>query len=86
VIDDNSGAAFAKLAGNMWDTEAKNVEKMVRDRGNVVTTISESEKARWIKATEHVTTDWIEQMKGRNIDGAKLIESMKAALAKHANA
>jgi len=86
VIDDNSGPAFAKLAGNMWDTEAKNVEKMVRDRGNVITTISAAEKARWVKATEHVTTDWIGQMKGRNVDGAKLIEAMKAALAKHANA
>ncbi|MBI1245074.1 MAG: C4-dicarboxylate ABC transporter [Alphaproteobacteria bacterium] len=86
VIDDTSGPAFAKLAGNMWDTEAKTVSTMVKERGNVITTITEEEKARWVKATAHVTTDWVEQMKGRNIDGAKLIASMKSLLAKHANA
>jgi TRAP-type C4-dicarboxylate transport system substrate-binding protein len=86
IVDRNSGAAFARLAGNMWDTQAKAVTEMVKARGNTINTISEAEKVRWIKATEPVTAEWIGQMKGRNIDGAKLIADFKAALAKHANA
>jgi TRAP-type transport system periplasmic protein len=83
VIDANSGMSFAELAGNMWDTEAVRVSGMVRQRGNTITVISEDEKAKWIKACEPVTAAWIEQMKARGIDGAKLIENAKALIAKH---
>jgi TRAP-type C4-dicarboxylate transport system substrate-binding protein len=86
IVDRNSGAAFARLAGNMWDNEAKTVSEMVKARGNVISTISTDEKARWVKATEGVAGEWVNQMKTRNVDGAKLIVDMKAALAKHVNA
>jgi hypothetical protein len=78
--------AFAELAGNMWDNEAKTVSEMVRRRGNTISAISEEEKAKWVKATEPVHTAWIEQMKGKNIDGAKLIETARALVAKHEKA
>jgi hypothetical protein len=83
VLDRNSGQAFATMAGEMWDGEAQSVSAMVRSRGNQIDTISEAEKANWIKATEGVHTGWIEQMKGRNIDGAALIAQMRALVAKH---
>jgi TRAP-type transport system periplasmic protein len=83
VIDRNSGMAFAELAGNMWDAEAVRVSEMVRQRGNTISAITEDEKQKWIKACEPVTAAWIEQMKGRNIDGAKLIETAKALIAKN---
>jgi TRAP-type transport system periplasmic protein len=86
IVDRNSGAAFARLAGNMWDTEAKTVSDMVKARGNAISTISAAEKARWVKATEPVWAEWATQMKGRNLDGAKLADSLKALLAKHATA
>ena len=86
IVDRNSGAAFARLAGNMWDTEAKTVSDMVKARGNTISTISAAEKARWVKATEPVWAEWTTQMKGRNLDGAKLADSLKALLAKHATA
>ncbi len=86
VIDRNSGMAFAEMAGNMWDTEATRVSEMVRQRGNTISAISEEEKQKWMKACEPVTAAWIEQMKGRNIDGGKLIETARALLAKHAGA
>jgi TRAP-type C4-dicarboxylate transport system substrate-binding protein len=86
VIDRNSGLAFAEMAGAMWDNEAVRVSEMVRQRGNTITSITEEEKAKWIKACEPVAAAWVEQMKGRNIDGAKLIEAAKALLAKHAGA
>ncbi len=86
IVDRNSGAAFARLAGNMWDAEAKTVSDMVKARGNAISTITAAEKARWVRATEPVWAEWATQMKGRNLDGAKLADSFKALLAKHATA
>lgn len=83
VIDRNSGMSFAELAGNMWDAEAVRVSALVRQRGNTISSISEDEKQKWMKACEPVTAAWVEQMKGRNIDGAKLIATAKALIAKH---
>ncbi len=83
IIDKNSGMAFAELAGNMWDTEAVRVRDIVAKRGNTITVLADDEKARWIKATEPVYGAWIEQMKAKNIDGAKMIEAARALIAKH---
>ncbi|MGE3065744.1 MAG: TRAP transporter substrate-binding protein [Hyphomicrobiaceae bacterium] len=83
VIDKHSGMAFARLAGNMWDNAGKEVSEMVKKRGNVITAISEDEKARWIKTTEPVISSWVKQMKDKNIDGAKLLETARALIAKH---
>ncbi len=83
VIDRNSGLAFAEMAGKMWDDEAVRVRDMVAKRGNTITPLADDEKARWIKATEPVQAAWIEQMKAKNIDGAKMIEAARALVAKH---
>ncbi len=83
TIDRNSGMAFAELAGNMWDAEAIRVRDMVEKRGNKITIIAEGEKARWIKATESVYPAWIDQVKDKGLDGAKLIEVVRALVAKH---
>ncbi len=86
LLDRNSGMAFAKLAGQMWDTEAAQVRAMVEKRGNVIYKLPDDEKARWIKATEPVYAGWIDQMKAKNIDGAKMVEAARALIAKHAKA
>ena len=86
VIDKNSGMAFAERAGNMWDTEAVHVREMVAKRGNTIIQLSAEEKARWIKATEPVQVAWIEQMKGKGIDGGKLVEAARELVAKYGKA
>jgi TRAP-type C4-dicarboxylate transport system substrate-binding protein len=83
VIDNNSGQSFAELAGNMWDTEAVRVREMVVKRGNTITALAADERARWVKATETVTAAWIEQAKAKGLDGAKLIETARALVAKY---
>ncbi len=76
--------AFAELAGNMWDSAGAEVLERVKKRGgNTFVTITEEEKAKWIKATSPVTEAWIKQVKERNLDGAKLIEEAKALVAKY---
>lgn len=83
VIDKNSGAAFANLAGKMWDEESVRVRDMVAKRGNTITVLDAAEKARWIKAVEPVEAAWIEQMKAKNIDGATMVKVARALIAKY---
>ena len=83
IVDKNSGMAFAELAGRMWDAEAITVVDIVRKRGNAINSISTAEKANWFKATEPVHTAWIEHAKARGLDGAMLIASAKALIAKY---
>jgi TRAP-type C4-dicarboxylate transport system substrate-binding protein len=83
IIDKYSGLAFATRAGTMWDTAGAMVLEMVKTRGNTITSISEDEKAKWIKACEPVTAAWIEQVKAKGLDGAKLIAEAKALVAKY---
>jgi TRAP-type transport system periplasmic protein len=83
VIDKNSGMKFAELAGNMWDTAGAGVLDMVKKRGNTITTISEDEKAKWIKTTAPVVDTWIAQVKDKGLDGGKLVEQARALVAKY---
>ena len=82
-MDKECGLKFAKLAGNMWDEQGAKIKDMVKSVATPSALISESEKAKWIKACEPVTAAWIEQMKGKGIDGAKLIAAAKALVAKY---
>ena len=49
----------------------------------ILSAISEDEKAKWIKACEPVVAAWIEQVKAKGLDGAKLIAEARALVAKH---
>jgi TRAP-type transport system periplasmic protein len=83
IIDKHSGMAFAAIAGAMWDAEAVRIRDMVQKRGNEITVLADDEKKRWIKATEPVYPAWIEQVKAKGLDGAKLIEVARALVAKY---
>jgi TRAP-type transport system periplasmic protein len=84
VVDKESGMTHAPLAGAMWDETGAATLDMVKKRsGNQVSAIAEDEKQRWMKACEPVVTKWIDDMKGRNIDGGKLAEAAKALIAKY---
>ena len=75
--------AFAEMAGGMWDTEAVRVKELVAKRGNTITQLAPDEKAKWVKATEPVHAAWIDSVKAKGLDGAKLIETVKTLIAKH---
>jgi TRAP-type C4-dicarboxylate transport system substrate-binding protein len=68
VIDETTGMAFATEAGKVWDQAGADVEKMVRDKGNTILTLSETDKAAWMSASEPVTEAWVAEMKGKDID------------------
>jgi TRAP-type C4-dicarboxylate transport system substrate-binding protein len=70
------------MAGKMWDDAGASVLAMVKARGNTITTLTEDEKAKWVKATDPIVQAWTKQAR----DGAKLLEVAKSLLAKHEKA
>jgi TRAP-type transport system periplasmic protein len=84
ILDRNSGLAFAKAAGDMWDRVGAEVRTKVEASGNnKVTTISEAEKARWIEATAPVRDKWVADMKAKGFDGEALVKAAQAAIQKY---
>jgi hypothetical protein len=67
----------------MWDDAGKSVMEMVKGKGNELGSITEDEKAKWIKATEPVIGAWVAQVKDKGLDGGKLLEQARALVAKY---
>ena len=51
--------------------------------GNNIVALDLAETQRWRRTAATVETDWINEMKGKNIDGAKLVSKARALIAKH---
>jgi TRAP-type transport system periplasmic protein len=83
VIDDNSGMATAALFGRAMD-EGDKVGKEIAERaGNRIVALDEAETQRWLRAASSVETDWINEVKGKNIDGEKLAADARALIEKY---
>lgn len=85
IIDATTGETFARTAGGVSDDSSAEVEAAVRKSGrNAFATLSDADKADWMKACEPVHAQWAEQMKARGADGAALIANVRKLIAKHA--
>ncbi len=77
VIDDNSGMALAKWFGQSMD-EGDRLGRVAADKAdNTTVTLDEAETARWLDASKEVTTDWVEEMDAKGMDGTKLYNAAK---------
>jgi len=85
VLDNNSGQLAAGMAGAMWDLQAQAVAEDVAERGGVIVTLLPEAVAHWRRRTEPVVGAWLKGMKDNKLDGAKMIASAHALLAKYAN-
>ncbi|MEJ1159758.1 TRAP transporter substrate-binding protein [Prosthecomicrobium sp. N25] len=83
VIDDNSGQVAASMAGQVWDEAGIPVIELVKKRGNTITTLTTEEAARWRKTTEPVIEAWVKGSKDKGFDGAKVLDDVRATLAKY---
>jgi TRAP-type C4-dicarboxylate transport system substrate-binding protein len=87
VIDKNSGAAAAEMAGKALDEASDTVEAMVKKRsGNTVSVLPEDEAQKWMKLTQPVTESWLGVMKEKGQDGTKLLGEAQELIAKYAKA
>jgi TRAP-type C4-dicarboxylate transport system substrate-binding protein len=83
VLDANSGAVAARMAAVPWDERGPIVAAEAVKRGNIITVISEAEKARWVAQTNPVIETWVAGSKERGLDGAALLAQARALVAKH---
>ena len=83
VIDDNSGIETAALFGRAMDEGDKMGREIAEKAKNNIVALDVAETQRWRRTAGAVETDWINEMKGKNIDGAKLVSEARALIAKH---
>ncbi|MFV0293393.1 MAG: TRAP transporter substrate-binding protein [Paracoccus sp. (in: a-proteobacteria)] len=80
VIDDNSGAALAELAGAAFDAaEATERQKYV-DAGASITVIPEDQLGHWREAAQSVTDAWVAAMNDAGHDGQAMLDDARAML------
>jgi TRAP-type transport system periplasmic protein len=83
VIDSNSGIETAAMFGRAMDEGDKAGRAIAEKAGNNIVALDVAETQRWRRTAAKVETDWVNEMKGKNIDGAKLVAEARALIAKH---
>jgi len=84
IIDRNSGLELSSQVGRLWDEQKASARKLATDRGNTVIVVPAAELARWQRAAQPVATEWVSDMKRRQIDGDALLADARALLARSA--
>ena len=83
VIDANSGMETAAMFGRAMDEGDKVGRDIAVKAGNKVVTLEPAEVLRWKRTAATVETDWVNEMKGKGIDGAKLAAEARALVEKY---
>ncbi|MBL0942974.1 MAG: TRAP transporter substrate-binding protein [Hydrogenophaga sp.] len=83
VIDKNSGIETAALFGRAMEEGDKAGRDIAVKAGNNIVALDIQETQRWRRTASTVETDWINEVKGKGIDGAKLAAEARALIAKH---
>ncbi|MDO9135376.1 TRAP transporter substrate-binding protein [Hydrogenophaga sp.] len=83
VIDNNSGVETAAFFGRAMDEGDKVGLEVAQKAGNNIVALDAAETKRWQTAATAVEADWVNEMKGKKIDGAKLLAEARALIARH---
>jgi TRAP-type C4-dicarboxylate transport system substrate-binding protein len=83
VIDANSGIETAAMFGKAMDDGDKAGREIAEKARNNIVALDLAETQRWRRTAATVETDWVNEMKGKNIDGAKLLSEARALIAKY---
>ena len=86
IIDAHTGMETAILAGKAFDEGSLAGKKAAEKRGNAISTLSEEETARWRAKTRPVVDHWLAAKKSEGVDGAALLETAQALIAKYQRA
>ncbi|MCF3972223.1 TRAP transporter substrate-binding protein [Paracoccus salsus] len=82
VIDDNSGAALAAIAGEVLDKAESEERQKAIDAGNEIIVIAQSGLAEWKEASQPVIDSWVASMNDAGHDGQAMLDEARALLAK----
>ena len=83
VIDDNSGAALSQWLGEIWEAAEAPGKAKAEASGEIIT-MPAAEVAKLRARIEQPVIDrWVDEMKGKGIDGQALVDEARALIAKH---
>jgi TRAP-type transport system periplasmic protein len=82
VIDKNSGRELARQFGKVMDEGDARGKAIAEKAGNKIIVLDDAETARWKKAGESVTANWIKDMDNRGLDGTTLYKDAVTFAAK----
>ncbi|MCA8881756.1 MAG: TRAP transporter substrate-binding protein [Rhodobacteraceae bacterium] len=80
VIDDNSGAALAAMAGAAFDQAEAEERQKALDAGGTVTIVSEADLPAWKEASQPVIDAWVKSMDKAGLDGQAMLNDAEAML------
>lgn len=83
VIDANSGLEFSANAGRVQQEFDTAPRKDAIDRGNNVIELNPEQVAQWQAASKTTVDEWVQEMDGKGLAGAELLEEAKALITKH---
>lgn len=83
VIDANSGVETAALFGRAMDEGDRIGLQAAQKLGNNIVALDAAETQRFKSAAAAVQADWIKEVQGKKLDGAKLVADARALIAKH---
>jgi TRAP-type C4-dicarboxylate transport system substrate-binding protein len=84
VIDNNSGMETAAMFGRVMDEADRVGRDMAVKAGNNIVALDAAETQRWRRTASVVETDWVNEMKGKGLDSAKLVSDAHSLMAKYA--
>lgn len=85
VIDANSGLATSGWAGETgFDNMVETFKQSAKDSGGNFYNLPEAEYQRWVKATDQVDDDWIQQANAKGADGRKLLDEARSLVKQYA--
>jgi len=83
VIDDNSGPEMGAMFARTQDEGDIRGRELAEKAGNNIVALDMAETQRWKRTAAAVESDWIKEMQGKGIDGAKLLAEAKALIAQY---
>lgn len=83
VLDDNSGVEFGAMIARTQDDGDKVGRALAEKEGNTIRELEAAEVQRWRRTAGVVETNWVKDMQGKNIDGARLVSEARTLVSKH---
>lgn len=81
VIDDNSGANLAAIAGPLFDKVEAEERQKAMDAGGTINVIPADQLQPWVDAVQPVVDAWVKAMTDKGMDGQAMLDDARAMLA-----
>lgn len=83
VIDNNSGSDMSARAGQIYADQMDLNLQARKSAGDKINYLTDTEYARWVKATAGVEGEWVAEVNAKGADGKKLLAAAKSLVKKY---